>query len=98
MRKPQTLYSLTVWVIASDESRARRLKAAILHGTSPQREQSSYVHIELLTAEMFSRQISGLSAHGTHSAYSLQPAIVNLQAPLQFITFLVKGGFPFLYQ
>ncbi len=43
MRKPQTLYTLTVWVIASDGSRARRLKAAILHGTSPQREQSSTV-------------------------------------------------------
>ncbi len=29
---------------------------------------------ELLTAEMFARQISGLSAHGTHSAYSRTPA------------------------
>ncbi len=25
---------------------------------------------EILTAEMFARQISGLSAHGSHSAYS----------------------------
>ncbi len=28
----------------------------------------------LLTAEMFSRQISGLSAHGSHSAYNRTPA------------------------
>ncbi len=41
MRKPQTFNALTVWVFASDESRARRLTAAILHGTSLQGEQSS---------------------------------------------------------
>ncbi len=29
---------------------------------------------EQLTAEMFARQISGLSAHGTHSTYSRTPA------------------------
>ncbi len=28
----------------------------------------------LLTAEMFARQISGLSTHGTHSAYSCTPS------------------------
>ncbi len=36
-------------------------------------------HIKLLTAEMFARQISGLSAHGTaiyriHTVYSRTPA------------------------
>ncbi len=41
MRKTQALNALTVWVFASDESYARRLTAAILHGTSPQGEQSS---------------------------------------------------------
>ncbi len=41
MRKPQALNALTVWVFASDETRARRLTAAILHGTSPRGEQSS---------------------------------------------------------
>ncbi len=41
MRKPQALNALTVWVFASDETRARRLTAAKLHGTSPQGEQSS---------------------------------------------------------
>ncbi len=43
MRKPQTYNTLTVWVIASDESRARRLTMAIFHGTSPRGEQSSAV-------------------------------------------------------
>ncbi len=38
MRKPQ---ALTVWVFASDETRAQRLTAAKLHGTSPRGEQSS---------------------------------------------------------
>ncbi len=33
MRKPQALNALTVWVFASDETRARRLTAAKLHGT-----------------------------------------------------------------
>ncbi len=41
MQKTQALNALNVWVFASDESRARRLTAAILHGTSPQGEQSS---------------------------------------------------------
>ncbi len=41
MRKPQALNALTVWVFASDETRARRLTAAKLHGTSPRGEQSS---------------------------------------------------------
>ncbi len=41
MRKPQALNALTVWVIASDETRATRLTAAKLHGTSPRGEQSS---------------------------------------------------------
>ncbi len=41
MQKPQALNALTVWVFASDETRARRLTAAILHGTSPRGEQSS---------------------------------------------------------
>ncbi len=41
MRKPQALNALTVWVFASDETCARRLTAAKLHGTSPQGEQSS---------------------------------------------------------
>ncbi len=40
------------------------------HGCSVDRDTG---HIELLTAEMFARQISGLSAHGTHSAYSRTP-------------------------
>ncbi len=43
MRKPQTFNTLTVRVIAGDESRARRLATAIVHGTSPQGEQSSTV-------------------------------------------------------
>ncbi len=34
-------------------------------------------HIELLTAEMFARQILGLSAHVMHSAYSRTPAGAN---------------------
>ncbi len=41
MRKPQSLNALTVWVFASGETRARRLTAAKLHGTSPRGEQSS---------------------------------------------------------
>ncbi len=41
MRKPQALNALTVWVFASYETRARRLTAAKLHGTSPRGEQSS---------------------------------------------------------
>ncbi len=41
MRKPQAQNALTVWVFASDETRARRLTAAKLHGTSPRGEQSS---------------------------------------------------------
>ncbi len=41
MRKPQALNALTVWVFASDETRARRLTTAKLHGTSPRGEQSS---------------------------------------------------------
>ncbi len=41
MRKPQALNALTVWVFASDETRARRLTAAKLHGTSPRGEHSS---------------------------------------------------------
>ncbi len=41
MRKPQALNALTVWVFASDETRARQLTAAKLHGTSPREEQSS---------------------------------------------------------
>ncbi len=41
MRKPQALNALTVWVIASDETRTRRLTAVKLHGTSPRGEQSS---------------------------------------------------------
>ncbi len=41
MRKSQTLNALSVWVFASDESRARRLTVVILHGTSQQGEQSS---------------------------------------------------------
>ncbi len=43
MWKPQTFNTITVWVIVSDESRARRLATAIFHGTSPQGEQSSTV-------------------------------------------------------
>ncbi len=31
-------------------------------------------HIELLSSEMFAGQISDLSAHGMHSAYSRTPA------------------------
>ncbi len=41
MRKPQALNALTVWVFASDETRARRLTAAKFRGTSPRGEQSS---------------------------------------------------------
>ncbi len=41
MRKPQALNALTVWVFASDETRARRLTVAKLHGTSPRGEHSS---------------------------------------------------------
>ncbi len=41
MRKPQALNALTVWVFTSDETRARRLTAAKLQGTSPRGEQSS---------------------------------------------------------
>ncbi len=41
MRKPQALNALTVWVFASDETRARWLTAAKLHGTSPRGEHSS---------------------------------------------------------
>ncbi len=36
--------------------------------------QSEIRHTYLLAAEMFARQISGLSAHGKHSAYSRTPA------------------------
>ncbi len=38
---PKHIIYLSVRVIASDESRARRLTAAKLHGTSPRGEQSS---------------------------------------------------------
>ncbi len=41
MRKTQAQNTLTVWVFASDETRARRYTAAKLHGTSPRGEQSS---------------------------------------------------------
>ncbi len=41
MQKNQTQNTLTVWVFASDETRARRYTAAKLHGTSPRGEQSS---------------------------------------------------------
>ncbi len=41
MRKPQAQNALTVWVFASDETRARRYTAAKFHGTSPRGEQSS---------------------------------------------------------
>ncbi len=36
--------------------------------------QSEVRDTYLLTAEMFARQISGLSGHGMHSAYSCTPA------------------------
>ncbi len=35
--------------------------------------QSTEIH-RSITAEMFARKISGLSTHGTHSAYSRTPA------------------------
>ncbi len=41
MRKTQTQNTLTVWVFASDETRARWHTAAKFHGTSPRGEQSS---------------------------------------------------------
>ncbi len=41
MRKTQTQNTLTVWVFASDETRARWRTAAKFHGTSPRGEQSS---------------------------------------------------------
>ncbi len=41
MRKTQTQNTLTVWVFASDEMRARWHTAAKFHGTSPRGEQSS---------------------------------------------------------
>ncbi len=41
MRIAQTQNTLTVWVFASDETRARWHTAAKFHGTSPRGEQSS---------------------------------------------------------
>ncbi len=41
MRKTQAQNTLTVWVFASDETRARRYTATKLYGTSPRGEQSS---------------------------------------------------------
>ncbi len=41
VRKTQTQNTLTVWVFASDETRARWHTAAKFHGTSPRGEQSS---------------------------------------------------------
>ncbi len=41
MRKTQTQNTLTVWVFASDETRALWHTAAKFHGTSPRGEQSS---------------------------------------------------------
>ncbi len=41
MRKTQTQNTLTVWVFASDETRARWHTAAKFHGTSPRGEQTS---------------------------------------------------------
>ncbi len=40
MRKPQTLNTLTVLVIARDKSSTQRLTTALFHGTSPRGEQS----------------------------------------------------------